>query len=43
MKIIEKLMIEKRISSGIFQATHMYAKGNNKFMKITIKALTRHI
>ena len=43
MKIIEKLMIEKRISSGIFQATHMYAKGNNKFMKITIKALTRYI
>ena len=27
------LMIEKRIRSGICQATHSYAKANNKYMK----------
>ena len=27
------LMIEKGIRSGIYQATHSYAKTNNKYMK----------
>ena len=27
------LMIEKEIRDGIYQATHRYAKGNNKYMK----------
>ena len=27
------LMIEKEIRGGIFQATHSYAKANNKYMK----------
>ena len=27
------LMIEKGIKSGIYQATHIYAKTNNKYMK----------
>ena len=27
------LMIEKRIRTGICQATHSYAKANNKYMK----------
>ena len=27
------LMIEKRIRNGICQATHSYAKANNKYMK----------
>ena len=37
------LMIEKGISGGICQATHRYAKANNKYVKITIKSLSHHI
>ena len=27
------LMVENRIRGGIFQATHRYAKANNRYMK----------
>ena len=37
------LMVEKGIRSGICQAVHRYAKANNKYIKIMIKALSHHI
>ena len=37
------LMVEKEIRGGISQAVHKYAKANNKYIKIMIKALSHHI
>ena len=37
------LMAENGIRGGICQAIHMYAKANNKYMKIMIKTLDHHI
>ena len=37
------LMIEKGIRGRICEATHRYAKENNKYMKIMIKTLIHHI
>ena len=37
------LMIGKRIRGGICQATHSYAKGNNKYMKNYVKTVNHHI
>ena len=36
------LMIEKGISGGICQATHRYAKANNKYMKNYDKNIESH-
>ena len=37
------LMIEKGIRGGICQATHIYTKANNIYMKIMIKTSSHHI
>ena len=37
------LMVEKGIRGGICQVVHRYAKANNKYIKIMIKALSHHI
>ena len=37
------LMIEKALRGGICQATHRYAKANNKYLKNKIEALNHHI
>ena len=37
------LMIEKALRGGICQATHRYAKANNKFLKNKIEALNHNI
>ena len=36
-------MIEKALRGGICQATHRYAKANNKYLKNKIEALNHHI
>ena len=37
------LMIEKGIKDGVCQATHRYAKANNKYMKNMIETINHHI
>ena len=37
------LMIEDGVRGGMCQSVHRYAKANNKYIKIIIKALNHHI
>ena len=36
------LIVEERIRGGMCQAVYRYAKANNKYIKIMIKALSHH-